>query len=420
MMTKAVSAFPISPLGVVDLHYHPTDRFLALTTPDAAHLLDRDLNQIGRLPLDPGNVTATALDSQGAGLVAGSARGTVQLWDLRLRRSRGTWEEARGSSLAVRAVAGGPAQPAVWYVASRAGTIWTLDDRVPTTSTSVVRLGAPVTAFSLKENGAAFAAGTRDGAVYLYDPRRADAPLMTLASGDYEPISSLHWQRCYIQAPARAPAAEPSAERAERATAQSEGGSESGAGHPPRAASALQLDRPLDLSVTPMLRPNAASAASQRRAAELAPFSFSSSSERLSASAAALEDIRRRLPLVGGSAAAEQGRRAAAELSTEQLRRAPAEPIDSVGPRVEAEEPRAPRSPSLALKTQSLNPNAISRDDLLALHLDMLNQFEAQRDHMTSVVEDLVQRNEGLAAELAGLRGLFQELLAQRRGADWL
>ena len=39
---------------------------------------------------------------------------------------------------------------------------------------------------------------------------------------------------------------------------------------------------------------------------------------------------------------------------------------------------------------------------------------------MTSVVEDLVQRNEGLAAELAGLRGLFQELLAQRRGADWL
>ena len=36
---------------------------------------------------------------------------------------------------------------------------------------------------------------------------------------------------------------------------------------------------------------------------------------------------------------------------------------------------------------------------------------------MTSVVEDLVQRNEGLAAELAGLRGLFQELLVQRRGA---
>ena len=93
---------------------------------DAAHLLDRDLNQIGRLTLDPGNVTATSLDSQGTGLVAGSARGTVQLWDLRLRRSKGTWDEARGSSLAVRAVAGSPAQPAVWYVASRAGTIWTL------------------------------------------------------------------------------------------------------------------------------------------------------------------------------------------------------------------------------------------------------------------------------------------------------
>lgn len=103
-----------------------TTRLVLLCRPDAAHLLDRDLNQIGRLPLDPGNVTATSLDSQGTGLVAGSARGTVQLWDLRLRRSRGTWEEARGSSLAVRAVAGGPAQPAVWYVASRAGTIWTL------------------------------------------------------------------------------------------------------------------------------------------------------------------------------------------------------------------------------------------------------------------------------------------------------
>lgn len=103
-----------------------TTLLVSVRRSDAAHLLDRDLNQIGRLPLDPGNVTATSLDSQGTGLVAGSARGTVQLWDLRLRRSRGTWEEARGSSLAVRAVAGSPAQPAVWYVASRAGTIWTL------------------------------------------------------------------------------------------------------------------------------------------------------------------------------------------------------------------------------------------------------------------------------------------------------
>lgn len=93
---------------------------------DAAHLLDRDMRPLGRLQLDPGNITATALDTHGIGLVTGSVEGIVQLWDLKLRQQKGNWTDPTGSGFGVRAVVNCTSQPHLVYVSNRSGNIWTL------------------------------------------------------------------------------------------------------------------------------------------------------------------------------------------------------------------------------------------------------------------------------------------------------
>lgn len=449
--------------------------------------------------------------------------------------------------------------------------------------------------------------------MYLYDPRNAHAPLTTLSSGGHAAISSLNWQHCFINSTtpnasssAGIAAARTNGERPSSSTHQAATRGSAAETVPPRppnssvtdrtpqvTASALLLERPLDLSVTPLPRPGGSSSATQaassigdatRRIPEPTSFSFSSSSERLSASAAALEDIRRRLPLVAGGAqsatlrrdipaetgqfgrrggsgklpessvdvsqqpslsrqdrlcpsseqpgssplrprhiqgsvrplspnrlsgsalpspsklnhpasfvsspkpsaaggatqvqldstwripAVNQRREPGTEGNTNHLpptaaRDAPArstrdvqEPhssspistcsVDSVGPRT-----RTADEDDATVLGGKKEQTGITRDDLLALHLDMLNQFEVgdwhvrgrvvsfrsnntainvtrfplaysnfqvQRDHMTSLVKDLVAKNDGLAAELADLRAQFHELLVRRKDVDWL
>uniref|UniRef100_A0A1D2A5G7 Protein NEDD1 n=1 Tax=Auxenochlorella protothecoides TaxID=3075 RepID=A0A1D2A5G7_AUXPR len=63
---------------------------------------------------------------------------------------------------------------------------------------------------------------------------------------------------------------------------------------------------------------------------------------------------------------------------------------------------------------------SVSRDDLLALHLDMLNQFQAQRIHMEELLKEMGSRQDQLSAELSSLRQQLGSLLTQRNDLRWL
>jgi hypothetical protein len=61
-----------------------------------------------------------------------------------------------------------------------------------------------------------------------------------------------------------------------------------------------------------------------------------------------------------------------------------------------------------------------SRDDLLALHLDMLEQFREQQASTAALVAGVVARQEALAGEVAALRRQLGELLTRREEVMWL
>ena len=60
------------------------------------------------------------------------------------------------------------------------------------------------------------------------------------------------------------------------------------------------------------------------------------------------------------------------------------------------------------------------RNDILALHLDMLNNFEQHREDMNKIVEGIRSRQDALASEIASLREQLSDLLTRRDGALWL
>jgi biopolymer transport protein ExbD len=60
------------------------------------------------------------------------------------------------------------------------------------------------------------------------------------------------------------------------------------------------------------------------------------------------------------------------------------------------------------------------REDILALHLDMLDQFKAQSAATAALVAGMSRRQEELSAEVASLRGQLRELLTRRDETLWL
>ncbi|GAB4815453.1 hypothetical protein N2152v2_002499 [Parachlorella kessleri] len=60
------------------------------------------------------------------------------------------------------------------------------------------------------------------------------------------------------------------------------------------------------------------------------------------------------------------------------------------------------------------------REDILALHLDVLNQFQVQQEQMTALVQHVVDRQDSLAAEVKALRRQLQGLLQTRNDFLWL
>jgi WD40 repeat protein len=60
------------------------------------------------------------------------------------------------------------------------------------------------------------------------------------------------------------------------------------------------------------------------------------------------------------------------------------------------------------------------RNDILALHLDMLNQFQEHKQATAELVESLRAQQEDMSAEIIGLRAQLQDLLTRRDSTLWL
>lgn len=58
--------------------------------------------------------------------------------------------------------------------------------------------------------------------------------------------------------------------------------------------------------------------------------------------------------------------------------------------------------------------------DILALHLDLLNQFKAQQESTAALVAGVMARQDSLAEEVASLRRELRDLLSRRDGMLWL
>lgn len=60
------------------------------------------------------------------------------------------------------------------------------------------------------------------------------------------------------------------------------------------------------------------------------------------------------------------------------------------------------------------------REDILALHLDMLNQFQEQQAATAALIAGMAQRQDALMDEVKELRQQLQDLLTRRDGTLWL
>jgi len=60
------------------------------------------------------------------------------------------------------------------------------------------------------------------------------------------------------------------------------------------------------------------------------------------------------------------------------------------------------------------------RDDILAMHLDMLNMFEEQQDANTRLMKEMMERQDALARDIASLRQRLEDVMTRRDGSLWL
>ena len=71
-----------------------------------------------------------------------------------------------------------------------------------------------------------------------------------------------------------------------------------------------------------------------------------------------------------------------------------------------------------------LNPedyeNQSIRDDILAMHLDMLNMFQEQQDANTRLMKEMMDRQDALARDIASLRQRMEDVMTRRDGTLWL
>lgn len=175
-----------------------------------------------------------------ASLAAGSAAGSVTVWDVPTQRVREHYAHQHAGG-AVAAVAFAPLRPGLLYSAGADGRLCMQDRTAGPDHAAALAVGAPATALMVKEDLSLVGVGTAgepdifcssalapvlpavlspstpgadswlllkraslpcsppatDGVVQLYDPRHMRQPLHALPLEPGAPITSLHWQHRY-------------------------------------------------------------------------------------------------------------------------------------------------------------------------------------------------------------------------------
>eukprot|EP00890_Picochlorum_soloecismus_P002425 jgi/Picsp_1/3183/NSC_06023-R1_hypothetical protein CHLNCDRAFT_143608 [Chlorella variabilis] len=64
--------------------------------------------------------------------------------------------------------------------------------------------------------------------------------------------------------------------------------------------------------------------------------------------------------------------------------------------------------------------NQSIRDDILAMHLDMLNMFQEQQGANTRLMKEMMERQDALARDIASMRQRLEDVMTRRDGTLWL
>ncbi|KFM23259.1 hypothetical protein F751_3450 [Auxenochlorella protothecoides] len=392
MTNKACTTVHL-PEPIAALQYHPADRFLAVCGGASATLLDRDLRPVGQLTPEPGMAPATCmhLDSSSACLTLGHADGSLNVWDLPSRRTVAASQAlGRGGICSVSSPAGDPSSV---YAAAKDGSVWCLVS---------VGEGHGV--------GPAGSTAPSAGAAALEDIRRR----LPLAIGSRWGTEAGQDRAAATPAPQVTAREWSEGPRREAAREGGDAGSAGGA-HGPRPHTSEPTSSTASANANPALQ----RAPSGARLSSPAKSSPGTDSGKKGADTA---QEGWRIPAVARDSPPRSfrpGREAAEgpgspDGSNESVRPMEEDSLLGTAPAQGA----AAGSP---LRRQPPPPLAsVSRDDLLALHLDMLNQFQAQRIHMEELLKEMGSRQDQLSAELSSLRQQLGSLLTQRNDLRWL
>jgi hypothetical protein len=403
--------------GVAGVAWHPEDAFLAAAAGAGVALFSRHLVRVGALgSAGGGAASALALAGGGARVAAGCAEGGVALWDAGAQAllTRGAGRHAGAGGVGGLAFGGAAFPDLLLSAGAGDGCVFGSDLRAGDLSGRPAwraAAGGALASLAAREDGALLAAGTAAGEVLLWDPRRPGAPAARLRCGA-GPVTGLHWQHRYSSAGAagRAAAAFAAAAAAEAAAeAQAEEAHTRrrlDASPPPPArapaplaaeASAESLDgAPPAAAALPPPPARAAAAAPPPRAASPPP----PAGGRWSIKAAGAHDA------AGPSSAPAPRPPSAKTPIAPAAKPEPASPPDG--------------GAALAHAAGAAPCAGGAREDVLALHLDMLDQFAAQAARTSELVAGLAAGQAALAEEVAALRRQLAGLTARRDEALWL
>jgi hypothetical protein len=406
--------------GVAGVAWHPEDAFLAAAAGAGVALFSRHLVRVGALgSAGGGAASALALAGGGARVAAGCAEGGVALWDAGAQAllTRGAGRHAGAGGVGGLAFGGAAFPDLLLSAGAGDGCVFGSDLRAGDLSGRPAwraAAGGALASLAAREDGALLAAGTAAGEVLLWDPRRPGAPAARLRCGA-GPVTGLHWQHRYSSAGAagRAAAAFAAAAAAEAAAeAQAEEAHTRrrlDASPPPPALAAELSAESLDgappaMAASPAPPPARAYAAAPPRAASPPP---PPADGRWSIKAAGAHDAAGPSSVPAPAPPAPRPPSAKTPLAP-VAKPAPASPLDGAA----AHAHTAAGAPG--------GGAAGTREDVLALHLDMLDQFAAQAARTSELVAGLAAGQAALAEEVAALRRQLAGLTARHDEALWI
>ncbi|PRW34049.1 transducin family [Chlorella sorokiniana] len=320
--------------GVTAVEFQHEDKFLAVASGGGSVTLYSDPQRTGAagaVPLHPSADTSARLSLSIASLgdpslAAGSASGSVTVWDVPSQRVREHYADQHSG--AVAALSFVPLRPGMLYSAGTDGRVCLQDRKAGPGHVSAFSLGVPATALMVKEDHSLMGVGTADGVVLLYDPRHVRQPLHTLPLEARAPLAAdalqLHplsparyrpagdaadGRRTSLSAP-NSRAISPAADAAASAAAQQRSASSQAAASQAHAAAATPRASTAagSLQVTPLHRPPAAATA-QAAAGGLAVTPLPGMEAQRGAAAAVEVTPLQQQPLRGTDAAADVAQR---------------------------------------------------------------------------------------------------------------